>query len=110
MSFKYFKDSEIKGLDENFVMKLDQARAVSGIPYVLTSTVRTEAENTAAGGVHNSLHMKGLAVDIRCNTSANRFKIVFGLLTAGFKDIGIYKGHVHVEIDKDSTEPVLFLG
>lgn len=108
--YKYFKDSEIKGLEPNFVLKLDQARTVAGTPFILTSTVRTEEENKKAGGVENSLHMQGLAVDIRCKTSAERFKMIFGLLTAGFKDIGIYKGHIHVEIDKNSVEPVIFLG
>ena len=51
----------------------------------------------------NSAHTKGKAVDIRCNTSSNRYKIVAAALACGVRRIGIGKTFVH--IDNDGTLP-----
>ena len=106
---KYFKESEIKGLDKKLIYMLDNAREIAQIPFIITSGRRTIEENKRVGGVKDSAHLSGQAVDIRCPNSIYRFLILKGLLGAGFKRIGIAPQHIHA--DKDATKPqnVIFL-
>jgi hypothetical protein len=76
--------------------------------FEITSAYRTPEENAEVGGVPESSHLKGLAVDIACSDSINRFKIVFGALASGFKRIGLAKDHVHLDCDIDKVQPVIF--
>lgn len=101
----YFTDDEIRGLDPGFAEKLDVARGLVGIPFVLTETV-------ASGGSHvaNTAHARGHAVDIRCRGSRQRWLMVDALLTAGIKRIGLYSGHVHADDDSTLPQRVLWLG
>lgn len=109
MKYKFFKDHEIEKLNIQLVMLLDYAREKAGIPFVITSGFRTEEENDIAGGVSNSAHLKGLAVDIRAKTSQERFKIVSALFDVGFPRIGVYKTHIHADLDATLPQKVLFL-
>lgn len=104
---KYFKSHEIQNLSPDLVVMLDRAREVSGVPFFITSGFRTAEHNKEVGGVADSSHLKGLAVDIACNTKTDRAHIVFGLLTAGFVRIKLYKSHVHCDIDTSKLSPYL---
>lgn len=108
----YFDDKEfarcsppcnLGDMDARFMAKLDLARAKAGIPFVLNCAYRSRAWDLSKGRTGNSAHCSGKAVDIRCNTSANRMKIVQGLLAAGFTRIGIGRTFVHA--DNDETKP-----
>lgn len=109
MEYKYFKEHEIRGLDENLVLMLDKAREIAGIPFVITSGLRDKRKNDEVGGVENSAHLSGLAVDIRCACSDDRFDMIKALLEAGFKRLGIYEGHIHADNDLTKPAPVIFL-
>lgn len=109
MELKHFKESEVKGLDPILIGMLDAARDIAGIPFIISSGLRTPEKNTEVGGVENSAHLKGLAADIRCKDSAERFKIVDAAIDAGFKRIGIGKGHIHLDIDTTKPCGVLFI-
>lgn len=109
---KYFKDSEFKrctpscsisDMDEGFMALLDNIREAAGIPLVLTSAYRSKEWEEAHKRTVNSAHTRGKAVDIRCNTSANRLKIVRAAIGWGITRIGIGKNFVH--IDNDPTLP-----
>jgi len=52
--------------------------------------------------------MKGLASDIRYTSSSECFKILNGLILAGFRRIGIYKTFIHVDIDQDKVQGVIW--
>lgn len=113
MSWKYFKDDEVAGLENELVAKLDTARHVAGVPFIITSGRRTVDENEKATGVDRSAHIKGLAVDLRLEdgpASLNRFLIVNALLQAGFKRIGVYNAHVHCDIDDSLPTPRMWIG
>ena len=87
---------------------LDAVRKEYGKPIKVNSGYRTEVRNKKIGGVADSSHIKGLAVDISCTTSNDRFKLL-GLLTkAGFKRIGIAKSFIHIDIDKDKSQNLIW--
>lgn len=108
--YKYFSATEVAGLPHEFVLKLDKARGYAGIPFAFNSTVRTVAQNKAVGGVANSSHIAGLAVDIRCRNSSERKKIMDALNKAGIGSrIGIGNSFVHVDVDLTKTQEVYWL-
>lgn len=107
---KYFSPSEIVGLVPELVAKLDIARDVSNVPYRISSGYRDPAANVAAGGVEGSAHEKGMAVDLACSESRQRYHILIGLMLAGFHRIGIYDRHIHADIDGTKPEQVIWVG
>lgn len=110
---RYFKPSEFTRPDQveaSLIPKLDQAREIAGIPFVITSSHRSAAHNDAVGGADDSAHLRGFAVDIRATTSRSRFHVVRGLIRAGFTRIGVYSTHVHGDVDPSLSPSVLWLG
>ena len=107
---KFFADQEVKGLDPELCSKLDTARAVSGIPFRITSGLRSCSANKAAMGVEASSHLSGKAVDLAVESSRDRFLIVKGLLAAGFVRIGVYDRHCHVDCDGSKDQQVMWVG
>lgn len=107
---KYFTDAETYKLDQRLIDKLDRARGLAGIPFVITSGYRTPDENATDGGVSDSAHLVGLAADLRCQDGQSRYKMVAALLDAGFFRIGVETKHIHVDIDETKPQKVIFLG
>ncbi|MBR1399953.1 MAG: peptidase M15 [Alphaproteobacteria bacterium] len=87
------------GLVPDFREKLNKAREIAGIPFILNSAYRCEKHNAEVGGTETSAHLAGCAVDIRCNDSRSRWIIIDALIRAGFNRIGIGKSFVHVDDD-----------
>ena len=108
--YKYFSDNEIVGLDTKLVEMLDKAREIAGIPFKINSGYRTKSQNKKAGGVEDSAHLTGLAVDIACTSDVNRWKIINALISVGFKRIGISfsKKFIHADIDHNKTNMVIW--
>src|ERR1041385_5805347 len=107
--WNYFSEEEVKDLDTELVAKLDQARHIAGIPFVITSGYRTGDADGMDNGIKNSAHMNHKAVDLRCHDSPTRFRIVLGLLIAGFKRIGLNNVHVHADVDETKPAGVFWL-
>lgn len=114
---KYFSNTEflrclpsctIEDMEQPLLNMLDKARELAGIPFVLNSAYRSRSYELAHGRSGNSAHTRGLAVDVRCNTSANRYKIVTAAISAGFKRIGIGKTFVHLDTDSSLPMNVIF--
>ena len=114
---KYFAPAEFKrctpscsieDMDQRFLDTLDALRAQAGIPLVLNCAYRSVAHEKARGRSGNSAHTKGLAADIRCNSSATRWKIVTAALALGIRRIGIGKSYVHVDIDGALPQDVVW--
>lgn len=87
MSAQYFKESEISGLVPELVRMADIARGKAGIPFVVTSGYRSPTHNAEAGGVADSAHTTGEAMDIRLTNSNDLFRYLEGALYAGFHRI-----------------------
>jgi len=99
----------MKGLDVKLMVMLDYAREVAGIPFIITSGVRTVKENLCAKGVNNSAHLLGLACDIRARNDTEIYFIKKGAYRAGFRRIGRGNGHIHLDIDPDKPQNVDFV-
>ena len=96
-------------MDKDFLEKLDYARGNAGIPFKITSGYRSGAWNQRVGGRVGSSHLKGLAADIACVGSRDRYIIVKALMDVGINRIGIGKTFVHCDVDKSKDANVIFL-
>lgn len=116
VNLKYFKLSEFKcpccgkaEMDEHFLLLLDQARGIAGVPFYITSGYRCEQHNLTVGGKPDSAHLRGKAADILVSSSKERFAILSGLLRAGFLRIGIHPYFIHADVDYTKPHPVVWL-
>ena len=118
LDLKYFKLSEFDSpdeigsgykMDKEFLMKLDYARGIAGIPFKITSGFRTKARNELVGGRVGSSHLKGLAVDIGYFGSRERYLILQSLMQMGITRFGIAKGFIHCDVDKSKDPDVIWL-
>ena len=73
----------------DFLKRLNKARRLAGIPFVLNSAFRSSEYDMQKGRTGNSYHCKGRAVDIKCLDSSSRAVIVSALIKCGFNGIGI---------------------
>lgn len=107
---RWFDPDEVRGLDPKLVEMLDRARGLSHVPFRITSGLRSSDQNWQAGGVMDSSHTRGLAVDIACFESRSRMRIVAALIVAGFRRIGFYSAHLHADIDDSLPQDVMWFG
>jgi|TARA_R110000737_G_scaffold65044_1_gene92855 uncharacterized protein YcbK (DUF882 family) len=103
---KYFKNNE-DNMDVNFLAKLDEAREYAGIPFIINSAYRSPSHPESIKNLTSS-HIKGLAVDIKAKDSITRFKIVEALIAVGFNRIGIAGTFIHVDLDFDKSQNVIW--
>ena len=113
-TYKYFKLTESTGSDGHtvadlkpeLVQMLDKARGIAGVPFKITSGYRDPSHNAEVGGVMNSAHELGLAVDLAVSDTVTGGKINDALHQVGFHRFGYYQdGHIHVDMANDSLHP-----
>ena len=102
-----------KNMSPKILEMLDLAREKYDKPIKITSGYRTQAynEDLKARGYKaskNSSHLKGLAVDIHCNNSKDRFELVDILLDVCFNRIGIANTFIHADIDEDKPTHLIW--
>lgn len=103
-SLKHFTRDEFIApgyMKMSLLAKLDMARELARVPFVITSSYR--AGDPGA-------HGEGKAVDISCTNSKTRLKIVRALITVGFNRIGVYRRHIHADISDERAQDVLWYG
>lgn len=107
-----FDSPDLKGSGEemkaNFLTKLQEARTIAGIPFRINSGYRTKHHNKTVGGTPNSSHLKGLACDISCANSSERYAILHALVSVGFTRIGVGNTFIHVDLDLDKPQRVIW--
>ena len=103
---------KLQGLQPHFrEWVLEFARFVErnyGFNLFITSGYRSEEENRRVGGVPNSAHLKGLAVDIRIRSGKERFYLIDAAIRFGFKRIGVGWFHIHLDMDFSKPYPTIF--
>jgi uncharacterized protein YcbK (DUF882 family) len=111
-NYSEFDSPDVQGsgqlMDKTLLEMLDEVRDKFDKPIHITSGFRTPAHNEKVGGVETSSHLKGLAVDIACKKSTDRFDLINCLLDVGFNRIGIANSFIHADIDQDKTQGVIW--
>ena len=120
-----FKDSEfeckcgcglgINDMNERSVDRLRLARGCAGIPFVLNRAISCPPHNISVGGKKNSSHVtrsvknKACAFDIAVQNSRSRWRILKGLIDAGFTRIGIGDNFIHADDDQTKDPCVIWM-
>jgi len=114
---RYFSYSEFDSPDEvgsgqkmhpDMLEMLDEVRDKFDKPIRINSGYRTAKHNLKVGGTPNSSHLRGLAVDISCSSSVDRYHLLNCLLDVGFNRIGIAGSFIHVDIDLEKAKDVIW--
>lgn len=114
---KYFAPAEftrctpacsIEKMDQGFLDLMDKVRYTAGIPMVISSAFRSRDWEIAHGRSGDGAHPHGKAVDVKCRTSANRYKIVRAAILCGVRRIGIGKTFIHLDNDPSLPQNVIW--
>jgi hypothetical protein len=112
-TYKFFnptQDPKMVGVIPALMTLLDQARGISGVPYIITSGLRTVSQNNAlANAVVDSAHLTGEAVDLAYTTTTQRLLILKGLYAVGFRRLGMGLTFIHCDVSKTLPQDVFFL-
>jgi uncharacterized protein YcbK (DUF882 family) len=111
-NYKEFDSPDVQDsgqmMSKELLNKLDLIREEFGKPIRITSGYRTEAHNKKVGGTSRSSHLKGLAVDISCKNSLDRFKLIDLFMKYEITRIGVADTFIHIDIDKDKSQHVMW--
>ena len=88
----------VMGMDQEFMDILEAVRKEYGKPMKLNSSFRCHKHNEAIGAKSSSSHCLGVAVDIDCDFSRQRFDLIRHLLKHVTR-IGIGEGFIHADND-----------
>ena len=99
---------KIEKLDKNLLKMLEEVETRSGVAIHVTSCFRTPEENAAVKGSPNSAHLRGRAADLRAPDIVTASKIVCAAIIVGFRRIGIYSNHIHLDIDRSLPFPAVW--
>jgi len=117
VTWEFFSVQELKckgtdeiNMDEQFMKKLVALRKELNQPMIVTSGYRHAAYNQVVGGVRNSPHIYGKAVDIACHGkkaySIIRLGIKYGFTGFGVKQHGPYeKRFIHLDTMSNDDHP-----
>ncbi len=117
--WKYFKYEEFScpccgknKTNYDLISKLDIAREIAGIPFVIKLGYICENYNRILNNLFElrlESHLAGNACKILCIENFSRFLIVSALLKVGFNQIGISEKFIHCEISKEKTPNSLWI-
>jgi|TARA_R110000823_G_scaffold42227_7_gene110752 zinc D-Ala-D-Ala carboxypeptidase len=88
----------VMGMDQEFLGILEAVRKEYGKPMKLNSSFRCREHNEAIKAKSSSSHCLGLAVDISCEGSRQRYDLIRHLLKHVTR-IGIGEGFIHADND-----------
>lgn len=87
-------------MNKLLLAKLDLLLEYAKVDTIITSDFRPEDPKS---------HGSGDAVDLSAETSRIRYKLIRAALAAGFKRIGIYPTHIHVDVSPTRDQDVIWL-
>ena len=114
MLSKNFSRSEFRcrcgaeGISFALVEILQKVRDAVG-PMRINSSMRCPYHNNEAGGSPKSSHLIGLAVDIHCDNSLKRYKLISNLIKQGIRRIGIRSDFIHCDMDENKSQDVIWV-
>lgn len=112
----YFTDDEFKckdgciskPMDPALLALLNALRSAYGKPIYITSGYRCDKQNKLVGGVVDSAHTTGHAVDVFCTSSRDRHLLLFHAIGL-FKRIGVGTTFIHLDTDLTKDQEVIWL-
>jgi len=115
----HFKESEFAckccgqgGIQQSTREKAESARNIAGVPFIINSGYRcpvNQGKLIEAGlSELTSSHPKGYAIDVSATESHQRYRILLGLLKAGFNRIEIRGTWLHADDDPDKPPNLIF--
>jgi len=122
MNLQFFELSEFDAKDANGVkipgtggnmrastlVKCDKLRELYGKPLVIASAMRTHARNAQVGGVKNSSHLQGYAIDWKNISDDELIRFLDAALDAGFRRFGIMATGIHTDDDPTKASPAIW--
>ena len=99
----------VDSIDPLLVLALEKLEYEMKIKLQYNSGYRCVECNAAAGGVKNSAHLRGKAVDVVIHGSGERFWLVSNAVRLGWFRIGIGRNFVHLDIDSDLPDHVMWV-
>ena len=93
-----------EGIDLALVEVLQKVRDAVG-PMRINSAFRCPPCNNEVGGSESSSHLVGKAVDLHCDNSLKRYKLISSLIAQGVSRIGIRADFIHADIDVEKKSP-----
>jgi hypothetical protein len=122
MELKYFKLSEFDAKDANgkkiagtggqmrasTLVKCDALREAYGKPLIVASGIRTPERNKQVGGVKNSSHLLGYAVDWKDISDSELIAFLDAAWAAGFRRFGIMALGIHTDDDPTKSSPSMW--
>ncbi|MDB4786182.1 hypothetical protein OAG36_00460 [bacterium] len=96
-SSKVISDKEFQGVNDMVWVRLIRTARQTGESYEVKSAKTAKSRNPKRmGGVSNTIHNTGYAVDITV-TESNRDDTIVAASRAGFGGIGVYRNHLHLD-------------
>ena len=96
-------------VNPEMIYRLTFARYQTKQNFHITSWCRCLTYNKTLEGTALSSHLDGDAVDILTVNVTDRYEILAGLIAAGFKRMIIYNDHIHTDIARTKTSPLLMI-
>lgn len=96
-------------MDTHLIEGLQYIRDHYRRPMKVTSGYRCEKHNKDVGGKDDSSHLIGEAADIEVGSSNQRFNLIKEAIYAGFTRLGVGDGFLHLDIDIEKPQNVIWL-
>ena len=114
-NIEYFNEKEFAcpccgrvEMNDAFIYKLDAVRELGDMVMIINSGFRCPAHNKDVGGKINSSHLFGLAVDVKTFSSRGRYRLMQAALSRGINRIGIAKDFIHLDVDIDKPQNLIW--
>ena len=91
-------------MEDDVLQAIEAVRCEYGKPIYITSAYRCQKHNAELGSKSSSSHLVGLAVDIVCKTSRERYGLMRHLLQH-FTRLGFGDGFIHADLDHINKSP-----
>jgi uncharacterized protein YcbK (DUF882 family) len=91
--------AESRTLDQTLMIKLQRLKTLTKCNYKVTSGHRSRSHNKAVGGVPESFHLRGKALDLKPFKSCKlSLKQIGRKAVRLFNGVIVYRYHIHVDI------------